>query len=257
MSEFQISLPNQVAKAKNVNASSMILYGVPKSGKTTAVSQLPNCLIVDVEDGSGFVDGMIVQPPKNAGPVKKFKWLKSLAEQIREADHPYDYVVIDTISQLDMDAEWVGTYNYMQTSQGKKFNRDEDGKALKATDSNYESVLTLANGYGYRYTREAILDIFETLKGLGRICTIFICHVSDKMVSKGNSEEVLIKDLALIGKTRDILPRIVDAVGNVWNEDGKFMVSFVGSEHKVGGIRAKHLVGFEGELDWSKIFINE
>jgi len=236
----------------------MVLYGLPKSGKTTAISKLKNCLIVDVEDGAAFTEGMIVAPPKG-GPVSKFKWLKELAAEIRKQGHPYDYVAIDTLSQLDTDAEWVGTWNYMNSVQGKKFNREKDEVTpLKPSDPNYESVLSLANGYGYRYTREAILDIFDELKDLGKICTIFVCHVADKMVAKkGSTDEVMIKDLALVGKTRDIIPRVTDAIGNVWNEDGVLKVSFVGDSQKVGGIRAKHLLGYTGTLEWDSIFIKE
>ena len=255
MTEEKLELPTEIRKARNINLESLVIYGLPKSGKTTALALLPNCLIIDVEKGTGFVDGMIIEPPEEAGPVAKFKWLKELAIQIKAKNRPYDYVAIDTLSQLDIDAEWVGTYNYMQSSQGKKFNRNADGTMMKPSDADYESVLTLANGFGYRYTREAILDIFETLKGLGKICTIFVVHVADKMISKNGTTEVLTKDLALVGKTRDIIPRLVDAVANVWNEEGEFMISFNGSENKVGGVRAKHLVGFEGKLDWNKIFI--
>lgn len=252
-----ITLPTGPQKAKTQNLRTLIIYGLPKSGKTTAVSQLPNHLIIDVERGSSFVDGTIMEPPENYGPVSKFKWLKEVAAKIKAADKPYDYVIIDTLSQLDTDAETVGTFNYMNSMQGKKFNRDGNGVMLKPDHPDYESVLSLANGYGYRYTREAILDIFDTLKDLGKICTIFICHVADKMISKGGNTEVLTKDLALIGKTRDIVPRIVDATANVWNEDGKFMISFIGSHDRVGGVRAKHLTGYSGELHWDKIFIKE
>jgi len=128
---------------------------------------------------------------------------------------------------------------------------------LPPTDANYQSVLSLANGYGYQYTRSAILDMFESLKNLGKICTIFVCHVADKMIAEKNKEQVMIKDLALVGKTRDLLPRLVDGTANVWNEDGKFMISFKGNDQQLGGVRAPHLTGFTGELNWSKIFITE
>lgn len=253
-----IVLPTKPQPPSRVNIESLCMYGLPKSGKTTAVSELENCLIVDVENGSAFVNGMIVKPPEGVGPVSKFKWLKELAATIREQGKPYDYVAIDTLSQLDIDAEWVGTWNYMNSIQGKKFNRDANGNIMKPSDTDYESVLSLANGYGYRYTREAIMDIFDSLKGLGKICTIFICHVADKMIAKkGTSEEVMVKDLALVGKTRDIIPRMVDATANVWNEEGQFMISFKGDNERVGGVRAKHLLGYTGPLDWNKVFITE
>jgi hypothetical protein len=253
--ESKIVLPTKTSPAKSTNPETLILYGKPKVGKTTSVAQLKNVLIIDVEKGSAFIEGMIMQPPENKGPVGKFKWLKELAATIKEAGKPYDYVAIDTLSQLDTDAEWVGTFNYMHSPTGKKFNRDSNGNILKPTDPGYESVLTLGNGYGYRYTREAIMDIYDTLKDLGKVCTIFICHVADKMIANKNGEEVMIKDLALVGKTRDVIPRLSDAIANVWNEEGELMISFIGDNEKIGGVRAKHLLGYKGKLDWNKIFI--
>jgi len=253
----EIVLPTTPQKAKAINLQSLIIYGKPKVGKTSALAELPNCLILDVEKGTAFINGTIMSPPEGTGPVGKFKWLKDVAKKIREEGKPYDFVAIDTISQLDIDSEWVGTYQYCLSISGKNFNRDSKGNLLKPDDPSYESVLTLGNGYGYRWTREALMDIFETLRDLGKICTIFVCHVADKMIANKNGEEVMIKDLALTGKNRDVLPRLCDGIANVWNEDGKLMISFLGDAQKIGGVRAKHLLGYNKELNWNEIFIKE
>ena len=122
----KIELPTTVRPPKATNLRNLLIYGKEKSGKTTACSQLPNHLIIDVEDGSEFITGNVIQPPKEMGPVSRSKWLKELAKTIREAGYPYDYVIIDTISQLDVEAELVGTWNYMNSIAGKNFNRVTD-----------------------------------------------------------------------------------------------------------------------------------
>jgi hypothetical protein len=259
----QIVLPKEVRAPKRTNPGSMIIYGLPKSGKTSAAAQLENNLIIDVEKGSGFIEGKIIEPPESFGPVARFQWLRELAATIKENNYPYDFVTIDSLSKLNDDAEWVGTYNYMRSVQGSSFNRVKDkydmpiknGEMLKMDDPDYESVHSLGQGYGYKWSREAIKDLFDDLRGLGKICTIFICHVTDKMIARTGGGEIMTKDLALTGKVRDIISREADAIGNVWNKDGKLMISFEGKEDRIGGIRAKHLAGFTGELDWSKIFI--
>jgi len=256
--ELEIILPKEATKAERVNPSSLILYGAPKVGKTTAVSQLKNCLIIDVEKGTGFVDAVKIAPPEELGPVGIFNWLRKLADKIKADGKPYDYVVVDTLSQLDDFAEFVGTWLYMNSSQGKSFNR-VDGKStnpmLKPTDAEYESVHSLPQGFGYRWSRSAIMDMFDALNGLGKVCTIFICHLGEKYLDSKNNQEVVAKDLSLTGKVKSIVARKVDAIGYVYNEDNNIMVSFTGNDEKLGGNRAKHIAGYEGPLDWSKIFI--
>lgn len=267
-SETSIVLPTAISKADRVNAQNMVLFGLAKTGKTTALGQLPNCLLIDVEDGSGFIDAVKMKIPEGLGPVARFQWLKDVAKQIRVAGKPYDYVAIDTFSMIDEWSEWVGTYRYMQSGQGKSFNRYNDkdhpnekakwGSMLPPDHPDYESVHTLPQGYGYRWSRQEVLDMYETLAGLGRICTIFVCHVADKsIVSKLSNQEVVTRDLALTGKVKDILTRKVDAIGYLYNTDGEAHISFEGNEEKIGGNRAKHLAGFNGPLDWSKVFIKE
>lgn len=268
-----IILPTMPIQATAVNPESLVLFGLPKCGKTRAImdqeSGLKNCLLIDVEKGSNHYTGLKLQPPEEYGAVRTFSWLKELATTIKDSGKPYDYVAIDTLSYLDELAETVGTWNYMNSVQGKNFNiaknadgeiiKDKDGKSRKIfpTEPGFESVHTLPEGYGYRWSREALLDIFKHLKGLGKICTIFICHVADKyIVSKERNQEVRVIDLSLTGKVRNIVSRDVDAIGYVWNEEGTMHISFKGNEERVGGIRgSEHIQGYEGPLEWDKIFV--
>ena len=48
-------------KAVSQNPKVMLLYGAPKVGKTTALSQLEDCLIIDTEGGANMVDGYIME----------------------------------------------------------------------------------------------------------------------------------------------------------------------------------------------------
>lgn len=255
-----MKLPKEVTKAERTNCENMVIFGLPKSGKTTACVGLENHLLIDYENGSKFVDGVKISPPEGLGPVARFKWLEDLAAKIREEGRPYDYVIIDTLSEIDEDAEWCGTYRYMNSTQGAGFNR-KNGKGsekLKPDDPNYESVHTLANGFGYAWSRAESLRMYEILSGLGKVCTIFVCHVADKYLAiKSSNTEVATRTLSLTGKVKDIISRKCDAIGYVYNEEGKLMISFKGNEDKIGGIRAKHIAGYEGELDWNKIFIKK
>lgn len=252
----EIQLPTtQQAPTKDV-PSSLILFGLPKCGKTTIISELPNCLNIDVEKGSDFVLTMRLQPPQDLGPVGIYNWFKQVVKAIKDAGRPYDFVAIETISYLDELSEWIGTYKYCMSVQGKKFNRDEKGEILDPDSPDYKSVHTLPDGAGYRYSRQVMTDIFDMCKDLGKICSIFVCHVTDKyVVSKLTNKEVRAVDLSLTGKVRNIYSRDVDAIGYVYQKGGSVHISFKGDEEKLGGMRGNnHIQGYEGILDWKSIF---
>ena len=48
-------------KVVSTNPSVLLLYGAPKVGKTTMLSQLDDCLIVDTEKGSRMLEGYIAE----------------------------------------------------------------------------------------------------------------------------------------------------------------------------------------------------
>lgn len=266
-SEFEIELPEEETEAELVNPSTMGLFGLPKSGKTTAVLSLPGCLDVSVErKGVAFAKGTKLQIPDGLNPLEKGRWLKAAIKKIK-AERKYKYVAYDTLTEIDMWCEWLGTERYMNSTAGKAFNRynktDQPndsalwGKKLPFGHPDYQSVHELGNGYGYRYSRAEALDLFHEMADSGTICTIYVLHVADKQTVKiGTTDEVVTRNIALTGLVKDLVSRQLDAIAYLYNEDGKTMISFKGNEDRIGGMRgATHLRGYQGELDWSKIFI--
>lgn len=244
-----------------INMESCILYGLPKCGKTTLLSTLPNCLIIDTENGTNKISALVKKIPEGKGPVGRMRWLEEFADYLIAQGKPYDYVALDTLTEVNDMAEWSGTWRYMHTNQGKNFNRTEDtGDMLKPADNDYQSVHTLKEGFGYRWSREDTIRVFDKYMRVAKKCMFFVCHVEDKFVGGGDTrirlkEEVAPKQLALTGKVKDILPRKVDAVGYVYNDEGVIKINFTGSEERVGGNRCKHLQGYNDVADWTKIFI--
>lgn len=91
-----IELPKEKRLATRVNPGFIIIYGKPKSGKTTALSMLDDCLILDLEEGTEFMNALTI-------PVTDIKQMFEVARSIREAGNPYKYIAFDTASKLEDD----------------------------------------------------------------------------------------------------------------------------------------------------------
>ena len=108
----ELVLPKQVVKAARKSPKNMIIYGPPKIGKTTALSQLENCLIIDLEDGSDMVDALKIK-------ANSLAELAQIGKAIISEGKPYKYIAIDTITQLEVWCEQDAKKMYQATPMGK------------------------------------------------------------------------------------------------------------------------------------------
>ena len=232
-----MELPKTVVKARRKSPKNMIIYGPPKIGKTTVLSQLDNCLIIDLEDGSDMVDALKIK-------VNNLKELADVGREIIKQGKPYKYIAIDTISKLEEWCEEEGKKIYMKTPMGKNFDTKNPGM----------SILALPNGAGYLYLRMAYKKWIDRLNLLAdRI--ILVGHLKDKMLEK-KGKEVSVKDLDLTGKIKQITCANADAVGYIYREGDETMVSFNSLDDVTAGSRCDHLKGQTIPMKWSTIFID-
>ena len=215
----------------------MVIYGPPKIGKTTALSQLDNCLIIDLEEGSDMVDALKVK-------ASNFTELSKIGKAIIDKGKPYKYIAIDTVTKLEEWCEAEGKKIYQQTSMGKNFDSKKEGL----------SVLSLPNGGGYLYLRMAYKKWIERINKLADHI-ILVGHLKDKLLEK-KGKEVSSKDLDLTGKIKQITCTNADAIGYIYRENGETMISFNSGDEIAAGTRCDHLKGQEMSLEWSKIFID-
>ena len=232
-----MELPKRVVKASRKSPKNMIIYGPPKIGKTTVLSQLEGCLIIDLESGSDMVDALKIQ-------VNNLKELAEVGKEIIKQGKPYKYIAIDTISKLEEWCEDEAKKLYMTTPMGKNFETKNPGM----------SVLSLPNGGGYLYLRIAYKKWIDRLNKLADHI-ILVGHLKDKQLEK-KGKEVAVKDLDLTGKIKQITCANADAVGYIYREDDKTMISFNSLEDVTAGSRCAHLKGETMPLEWSNIFID-
>ena len=234
---MEFKLPKTIVKASRKSPKNMVIYGPPKIGKTTMLSKLDNCLIIDLEDGSDMVDALKVK-------VNNLGMLATIGKEIIQEQRPYKYVAIDTISKLEEWCEVEGKRIYMKTPMGKNFEQKNPGA----------SVLSLPNGAGYLYLRIAYKQWIDRLNLLADHI-ILVGHLKDKMLEK-KVKEVAVKDLDLTGKIKQITCAGADAIGYIFREDEKTMISFNSLDDVTAGSRCDHLKGKTMPFEWNKIFID-
>jgi len=232
-----MELPKNKVGAVRKSPKNMVIYGPPKIGKTTALSQLDNCLIIDLEEGSDMVEALKIK-------VTNLIELAEVGKKIMQNKKPYKYVAVDTVTKLEEWCETEGKKIYKDTPMGKNF--DKDNKGI--------SVLSLPNGAGYLYLRIAFKRWIDRLNKLADH-VILVGHLKDKMLDK-KGKEVSSKDLDLTGKIKQITCANADAIGYIYRENDKTMISFNSQNDITAGSRCDHLKGQDMKLDWTQIFID-
>lgn len=221
-----ITIPTGIVKALYKSPRRLFIYSPPKSGKTTAVSLLPNSLLIDFEEGSDFLDAVKVK-------INSMDDLQELIKALKQG-HSFKYGVVDTTTKLEeMVLPFAGQL-YRETPMGKNWGKLRDGKV----DPN-ANILTLPNGGGYLYLREAYMKVINVINGLfSRV--IYMGHLKDKVLEK-DGKEVSTKDIDLTGKLRNIACAHADAIGYMYRHENKTLLSFETSQEVLCGARPEHL----------------
>lgn len=219
-------LPTTKIPAKSTNPKYLIIYGLPKSGKTSAVAQLENNLIIDLEGGSTFIDAMSIQ-------CRTINELGEAAQAIRAKNEEvgknfYKHITIDNATRLEDICLSFAAQLYRKTELGKNWKGDD--------------VTTLPRGAGYKYLRDAVKKVIDMFKDL---CDEFILigHVKDSIIEK-DGEEVTAKEIDLVGKLGKIICGLSDAVCYCYRKGDETHLSFKGgTDETIMEARAKHIAG--------------
>lgn len=218
-------LPVQKTKPKVNNPRYLIIFGKPKSGKTTLLSKLDGCLIIDLEGGSEFLEALSIQA-RNVNDLGNIA--NAIRDKIRETGNkPYKYIAIDNATRLEEICLSYAAQLYRQTPMGKAYKG--------------EDVRQLPNGSGYLYLREAVKKVINMFKDL---CDNFILigHVKDIQIEK-DGQEMTEMAIDLVGKLGSIVCGEADAVGYIYRKKNETIISFEGGENSVREARAPHIRG--------------
>lgn len=254
-----IKLPKTKVKASRRDPKKLIIFGKPKAGKSTILSRLDNCLLVDLESGTSMLDAVKIDVLKVAeeNGVEILDVIKNLIKELSTekkatGKNPYKYIALDTITKLEEIALPLAAEFYRKQPMGANWAGSD--------------VRKLPNGAGYLYLKEAFFFILEQFN---RVCDtlILIGHLKDKMINV-DGQDMTEKALDLTGKTSRLVAADADAIGYIYREDNKTVLNFAASESLEAGARSEHLKGKQiviadsaedGKVNvyWDRIFIDK
>jgi hypothetical protein len=233
-----IVLPTKKVKAERVNPKRLLVYSKPKTGKTTAFAGLEDNLIFDLENGAEYVEALKIS-------ISSLQELLDTGKAIKEKGNPYKYVTIDTVTAL----EEIAIKLYKKTPMGKNFSGD--------------SVITLPNGAGYLYIRQAFFQVLDFIDTLAP--TIILSgHIKDKVVDD-KGDMVMSANIDLTGKIKSLICANSDAIGYMYRKGNQTIMSFKSNDEVTCGARPEHLRNEEivitemidgvVKTSWEKVFI--
>ena len=212
--------PNKVSR--DMRGYSVLMYGTPKSGKTTTASKFPDALLVAFEKGYSAI------PNVKAAPVNSWNEFRQLLKQLEkdEAKAMYSTIVIDT---ADIAYDYCVKYICAKASDAK---------------NDYENIGDIPYGKGYKMAEtefdECLRKILQMDYGL-----VLISHATDKTFTDTNGNEYQQIVPTLDNRARKICERTCDIIGythSEYNAEGgtTTFMEMRGTPRYVAGSRFKY-----------------
>ena len=242
-----IELPTERSTVETYNPKLLIIFGKPKSGKSSFVAAIDDNLIIDLEDGYRALSVMKVQARTSKDMQEIREAILKKGKELKKA--PYRFITIDNATRLEEMSIPLAAELYRNTPMGSGWGLLTDSKGMPVKDPKTGKTMVdpkadvrqLANGAGYLYLRKAIKQLIDMFKPLCE-SLILVCHVKDKQIRK-NGEEMSEMAVDLAGKSADLVCGEADAVGYLYREGNKTYLSFEGGDNTIREARSPHLRG--------------
>jgi hypothetical protein len=245
-----IQLPKSKIKAETLNAKTLVIFGKPKSGKSSICANLDNNLIIDLESGYAHLDALKVS-------ANNITELGLVAKAIQEANteaggYAYKYITIDNATKLEEIVKELALQLYKASPVGKAYSG--------------EDVLKLPNGAGYMWLREAFFKVLDMFKSLSKHL-IIVAHTRDSLINR-EGKEMSELSIDLSGKIARLVAADCDALGYLYRQKNQTILSFNGGGDFIAEARPVHLRGQEiviaesndsGQIEyyWDRVYLPE
>ena len=181
--------------SRDLKGKYLLLYGKPKTGKTTMASRFPKNLLIAFEKGYNAIDGI------KAVDVNKWSEFRQVLRQLEkpEAQAMYDTITIDTTTiAYEMCEQFVCSQNGVQSIRDIPW-----GQGWSLVKKEFESCLRKITMLGY---------------GL-----VLISHIETRKEKTSDDSEIEILAPSMPKRCYEVVNQIVDIIGYIateWDEDG-------------------------------------
>ena len=181
--------------SRDLKGKYLLLYGKPKTGKTTMASRFPKNLLIAFEKGYNAIDGI------KAIDINKWGDFRQVLKQLEkpEAREMYDTITIDTTTiAYEMCEQFVCSQNGVQSIRDIPW-----GQGWALTKKEFESCLRKITMLGY---------------GL-----VLISHIEMRKEKTADDSEIEILAPSMPKRCYEVVNQIVDIIGYIateWDEDG-------------------------------------
>lgn len=181
--------------SRDLKGKYLLLYGKPKTGKTTMASRFPKNLLIAFEKGYNAIDGI------KAVDVNKWSEFRQVLRQLEkpEAQAMYDTITIDTTTiAYEMCEQFVCSQNGVQSIRDIPW-----GQGWTLVKKEFESCLRKITMLGY---------------GL-----VLISHIETRKEKTADDSEIEILAPSMPKRCYEVVNQIVDIIGYIateWDDDG-------------------------------------
>lgn len=181
--------------SRDLKGKYLLIYGKPKTGKTTMASRFPKNLLIAFEKGYNAIDGI------KAVDINKWTEFRQVLRQLEkpEAKAMYDTITIDTTTiAYDMCEQFVCSQNGVQSIRDIPW-----GQGWSLVKKEFETSLRKITMLGY---------------GL-----VLISHIETRKEKTADDNEIEILAPSMPKRCYEVVNQIVDIIGYIateWDEEG-------------------------------------
>ena len=181
--------------SRDLKGKYLLIYGKPKTGKTTMASRFPKNLLIAFEKGYNAIDGI------KAVDINKWSEFRQVLRQLEkpEAQAMYDTITIDTTTiAYEMCEQFVCSQNGVQSIRDIPW-----GQGWALTKKEFETCLRKITMLGY---------------GL-----VLISHIETRKEKTADDSEIEILAPSMPKRCYEVVNQIVDIIGYIateWDDEG-------------------------------------